>query len=60
MIGTQTNPQRSLAATDMPIAARERVLELETENARLRRLVAELLVTNQLLRECSGRSAVKE
>ena len=60
MIGTQTNPQRSLAATDMPIAERERVLELETENARLKGLVAELLVTNQLLREYSWRSAVKE
>ncbi len=57
MIGTQTNPQRSLAATDMPIAERERVLELETENARLRRLVAELLVTNQHLRECSDLAA---
>jgi hypothetical protein len=30
----------------------ERVLELEAENARLKSLIGELLVTNQLLREC--------
>ena len=34
--------------------AEERVLELETENARLRSLVGELLVANQLLREKTG------
>lgn len=33
-------------------AAEERVRELEAENARLKSLVGELLVTNQLLREC--------
>ncbi|HTW43950.1 MAG TPA: hypothetical protein VMD58_00265 [Acidobacteriaceae bacterium] len=32
----------------------ERVLELEAENARLKSLVGELLVTNQLLREGKG------
>jgi len=31
--------------------AEERVLELEAENARLKSLVGELLVANQLLRE---------
>jgi hypothetical protein len=56
VIATQTNQQSSLAS-DMPIAVQERVLELETENARLRRLVAELLVTNQHLRECSNLAA---
>jgi hypothetical protein len=34
--------------------AEERVLELETENARLKSLVGELLVANQLLREKTG------
>jgi hypothetical protein len=34
----------------------DRLRELETENARLKSLVGELLVTNQLLRE-AGRKA---
>lgn len=35
----------------------DRVRELEAENARLKRLVGELLVTNQLLRECQEQAA---
>jgi len=37
--------------------AEERVRELEAENARLKSLVGELLVTNQLLRECRDQLA---
>jgi hypothetical protein len=37
-----------------PRALECRVCELETENARLRLLVAELLVVNQRLRETTG------
>lgn len=36
---------------------RDRVRELEAENARLKSLVGELLVTNQLLRECREQTA---
>lgn len=39
---------RPLTAASEPAA---RLLELEAENARLKSLVGELLVTNQLLRE---------
>jgi hypothetical protein len=37
--------------------AQSRIQGLEAENARLRRLVGELLVANQLLREASDREA---
>lgn len=40
---------KQLAAVFEPAA---RLLELEAENARLKSLVGELLVANQLLREC--------
>jgi hypothetical protein len=35
---------------------RDRVRELEAENARLKSLVGELLVTNQRLRDCGATS----
>ena len=38
-------------------AVSERVRELEAENTRLKSLVGELLVANQLLRECRDQLA---
>jgi hypothetical protein len=37
----------------------ERLLELEAENTRLKSLVAELLVTNQVLRESKDGGSIK-
>ena len=38
----------------------ERLRELEAENARLKSLVGELLVSNQMLRDCGDQSALKD
>jgi hypothetical protein len=38
----------------LPESIRTRIAELETENLRLQRLVSELLLKNQLLREAPG------
>jgi hypothetical protein len=46
--GTTINDQRS----------EDKLRELEAENARLKSLIGELLVTNQLLRESKDRSAL--
>jgi hypothetical protein len=57
----QGTEDRALAVqSDEPTSFRlaERVVELETENARLKSLIGELLVANQLLRE--GRQHGKE
>jgi hypothetical protein len=52
--GMQRVEDRAPAAqADLPEPVRLRVHELETENARLKSLVGELLVANQLLREGS-------
>ncbi|MGC2162148.1 MAG: hypothetical protein WA634_09590 [Silvibacterium sp.] len=49
--GTPPDPARTAQDEAMASDLRCRVCELETENARLRLLVGEILVTNQQLRE---------
>jgi hypothetical protein len=52
------NRDQGLGALQLdPPLLPDRVRELEAENTRLRCLVGELLVTNQLLRECREQAA---
>ena len=44
--------------TESPVSS-ERVRELEAENARLKRLIGELLVANQVLRERTDAASAK-
>ena len=54
----QDNKIKALATSaNMSFWIDEQMRELEAENARLKSLVGELLVTNQLLRECKEQVA---
>jgi hypothetical protein len=49
--GGYRDPSPSMRSGQSTATFRERLIELETENSRLHRLVAELLIKNQQLRK---------